>query len=517
MPFLLDRRRYAIFRPMITMERAVTLSTRSLVLCLGILAGLALMAQAGLGAPPLVLALSIIVAGAGLLAFFILGAYNVGAWLALVYVGGNLLIALYAKTLMRQTLDSHLYAPIASFSVLGISTLALLAAVLIAPRLDLGRPIFCGTTNTKVLVWLSWGCFLLGATFWFVNQHFQDPRGSGFGGFALLRDLLLMAVIARTAFILQSSGDRRTFDPQLALILGVSVFLGLLTNSKTYAAYPVVSYFATLIFFRRGLAVRHLVSLAVAVFLFVAVLTPLIQAWRYLGIQRIPAAARVAVIRHGLANLFAPGEFQQYAVLAALDFRSGYYNYFGGTGRGQMLLGRYASVQQIDPVIAQANSHGTMGGAAIWPAFTRQLPSILYPNKPRFSDAYSILVHFGLVDPAGGKFPTLPLAGQAFAGYGFPGVAVISFVVFLGLFIALKKFGWLLHRNVFAIFVFSEFVVVYGSQGDLAQYVGFILRALPVFTLIFWLLQLGPRLRMHRSSPARGSVEFTNNAKNAQS
>ncbi len=439
-----------------------------------------------------------IAVGAGLFAFVIQGAYTIGAWFALIYMAGNVLVPLVAKTLMGQPLDSHLYAPVLSFAVLAATTTELLAALLLVAHLDVGHPALARVTDARALAWLSWGSFIFGVGFWFLNQHFQDPGGSGFGGFAVFRDLLLMAVIAQTALILKRTYFRRSIDSRLVLILSVSVALGLLTNSKTYAAYPVVSYFATILFFRRGLPTRHLVVLVAGVAVFVTVVTPLIQAWRHLGIQRMPTAERVTLMQRNLADLMNGAGFQRYETLARLDFRGGYYNYFGGVGRGQMLLGRYASVQQIDPVIAQTRIQGPMGSAAIWPAFFRQVPSMFYPNKPNFSDAYSILVHFGLVDPAGGKYPTLPLAGQAFAAYGFLGVAVIPFFAFLAVFIALKKFAWQLYQNVFGVFVLCEFVIVYASQGDMAQYVGLVIRALPVFFLTFWLLGRGPRFRLFR-------------------
>ena len=496
--------------------RSLTLSTKGLAVGLGIPAALAGILQLTLGASLLVLSLAIIVACTGLLAFVVLGAYNAGAWLALFYVSGNVLIALYAKTLMRQPLDSHLYVPVASFTVLTISTLALFAALLIVRRINLGRPVLQRTTNPRNLLWLSWGSFFLGVASWFLNQHFQEAGGSGFGGFAVFRDLLLMGVIARTALILQRSRDLRTMDLPLALILTVSVLLGLLTNSKTYAAYPVLSYFATLVFFRRGLAIRHMALLIATALPFILVVTPLIQAWRYQGIQRMPVASRIAVIEHGVADLLAPGQFRQYGALAKIGLRGGYYDYFGGNGRGQVLLGRYASVQQIDPVVEQTNSHGTMGSAALWPALTRLLPSVLYPNKPQSSEAYTILVHFGLIDAAGGKYPTLPLAGQAYAGYGFGGLVAISFLTFLTVLIALKKFGWDLYRNVFAIFIFSEFIVVYAGQGDLSQYVGLVVRAMPEFVAVFWMLQVAPRLLWRRPAPTDPPVLFMGNSMNAR-
>ena len=481
--------------------RSISLTTKRLTLLLSIPAALASILQLWLGASPLVLALAIVVAGLGLFAFALLGAFNLGAWLVLFYVSGNVLIALYAKSVLLQPIDSHLYAPVASFSVLAVSTAALVAGALIARRLNVGRPLFVRSLRPRTLAALSWGCFLLGVTSWFANEHFQQTGGSGFGGISIFRDLLLMAVIARTALLLQTSNDRQSFDLRLGIILVISVSLGLLTDSKTYAAYPVVSYFATLVFFRRRLALQQIAVLGFGAMVFVVVITPMIQAWRHLGVQQLPVTGRVSMISHGFADLVESDRLRWYADLAQVELRGGYYNYFGGQARGQVLLGRYASVQQIDPVIAETDHRGTIGGTAIWPAVTRQIPSVIYPDKPRFSDGYYILARFGLIDPSGGKFPTVPLAGQAYAGYGFIGLAVISLVVFLSVLLALKKFGWTLYRNVFAIFMFSEFIVVYAGQGDLTQYVALVVRVIPEVSLVFWVLCILPRLRLAPSAP----------------
>ncbi len=92
-----------------------------MVLYLGVPALVALVAQLAMGASFAVVILAVLIGGVGLLAFMSLGAYNAGAWLALFYVLGNVLVAIYAKTLMGQTLDSHLYVPVDSFLVLAVN------------------------------------------------------------------------------------------------------------------------------------------------------------------------------------------------------------------------------------------------------------------------------------------------------------------------------------------------------------------------------------------------------------
>ena len=166
-----------------------------------------------------------------------------------------------------------------------------------------------------------------------------------------------------------------------------------------------------------------------------------------------------------------------------------------------MLLGRYASVQQIDPVIASVNRHGTLGGSVIWPSFARALPSFIYPDKPRYIESYRLLVHLGLINPEGGKYPTVPLVAQSYAGFGVVGLLLIPFLTFLGYLLALKKLGWKLYRNVFTTFFFCVFTVVYANQGDFGQYAGSVLRGFPLLAAVLWLLMRIAHVRI-RSYPA---------------
>ena len=124
----------------------------------------------------------------------------------------------------------------------------------------------------------------------------------------------------------------------------------------------------------------------------------------------------------------------------------------------------------------------------IWPAFQRLVPTFLYPAKPRNVEAFVLLVQLGISDPEGNKYPTVPLLAQSYAGYGTVGLVVIPFFTFLAFLLAVKKLGWTLYRNVFAIFFFCVFVVVYANQGELGQYADAVLRGFPLLAATLWLL-----------------------------
>ena len=453
---------------------------------LGAAVTIACVVQIALGADPRVLLLALVGTSAGLAGFGFLGVYELGAWVSLFYVLGNLVIAVCTKTFLGQAADSNLESPLLSFLVVDVGCLSLFLALVVVRAANVGKPVLRPTEGDDGLAFLSWSCFLLGAISWLLNRQFQDPGGNGFGGFALFVNLFLMAVIARTAHVMVRENRPRRIDASLVLILVVSTAAGLLENQKAGIALPLASYLVTLTFFRGGLSKGTLVTSLLCGVLFVSLVAPLTHIYRALDIQRIPLNEKIKLIKLETAHAFAGGALRDdYSMLVSTAFSNGYYDYFGDS-RGQMIVGRYASIQQIDPVVTTVYNTRPLGGAAIWPALGHAVPSFINPEKPQDEESYTILVDLGLINPAGGKFPTLPLVGQAYAGYGFVGILIIPFATFLVFLLALKKITGGLWRNIYSIFFFCQFVIVYANQGDLHQYADEVLRAFPVFTVLFW-------------------------------
>lgn len=153
----------------------VLLRARRLALYLGLAAVAAAFCQLILGAPLGLVAVALVAALLGLFGFVVLGGYNLASWVALFYALGNVLVALYAKTLLLQPLDSHLYAPLHSFLAIGATSAALLIALLLVRYIWVGRPIFRPIHDPHLLGFISWVCLMLGTAFWMLNRFFQDP------------------------------------------------------------------------------------------------------------------------------------------------------------------------------------------------------------------------------------------------------------------------------------------------------------------------------------------------------
>jgi hypothetical protein len=442
--------------------------------------------QVMLGASLAVVLLCLIAIAAGLLTFAALGAYNAAAWMALFYALGNGLVAVYIKTALGQPLDSYLQDPLNSYLMLAISSTSLLIAMLLAKEVKVGKPIFRSLAHSSTLGRFAWGCFILGIASFVINRWLNEGDDTGFGGLALFRDLLFMAVIAGTAKVLEETQNRRSWNPTTLVFVVGGVFVGLIDNQKTQAALPVVAYFATTVFYRRGVNRGPILVLAICGVAFSALLAPTVHALRAMGQQSLSLNERIEFVADTTLQLLErPEQLMVIEQLAQGQFTNFYYNYLGDSGTSQMLLGRYVNIQQIDPVVAQVNRRGPMGGDAVWPGLVRLLPGFLYGEKSEYREEFLTVLHYGLISPDAGRFPTLPIAGQAYAAYGVWGVLLIPFASFLLLGLVVKKFGWSTNRNIFGIFFFIHFVVVYANQGSFGQYVGTALRSLPIFMLLF--------------------------------
>jgi hypothetical protein len=285
------------------------------------------------------------------------------------------------------------------------------------------------------------------------------------------------------------------------IVTGVAA--GLIDNTKTGVALPALSFFVTALFFRGRPSKSLLLGSLAAGVVFVSVLGPLTHIYRAFDIQDLSLSDRLSLLQVEGSRMLNGDAFQQYNQLGADQFTQGYYDYFGG-GKGQMIVGRYASVQQIDPVVNSINHFNPLGGALVWRGLAHSLPRFLYPDKPQEAESYEIVVSLGLVDASGGKYPTVPLVAQAYAGYGVTGLLFIPFLTFLFFLLAAKKVGWDLERNVYAVFFFCQFLVVYANQGDFSQYTGEALRGFPVFAVMFRAIE-----RIYRMVSSSGTSKIT--------
>jgi hypothetical protein len=425
----------------------------------------------------------------GLYGLRLYSVFNAGAVLILFYSVGNVILALYVKTILLQPLDIYLFAPVTSYMAELVTVTAAILALGMVAKLNLGPPVLQAELDARQLDRLARSAALIGMAAWLESHHYHAASGDNFDGFAGFRDLLFLAVICKTASLIVRKLSRSYIDPELAALLIASMSLGFLANSKTYTFLPVIAYISTIFFFEGKISITRIAIFAASGGFFLIVVSPLIQAFRFLGQMRVNFFERLHLIASALTSPNYSTLLSRLRAHASSLYGEGYYDYFRDHANWVVIASRYASVQQIDPVIARVQLWGFQQVPVITDALVGIIPHIIYGAKLPFSTAYYILLQLGFVSVDSGKSPTLPIAGELYANGGMIEVFFGALIVFAIYFMVLKKLAWDLRRNVFAIFFFVDFTFVYASQGAVEQYINAALREFPTFAVIILLLR----------------------------
>jgi len=460
------------------------LNTRRIVLVLGFGAVLAAVIQVALDADLLVLLLALLSISCGLFGFWLFGVNNLAGWVCLMYTTGNVLIAFYAKTIFLQPLDSNLTGPLASFTIQAICCFAMLLALILTTWIGVGRPLMPPITDLTTLRFVSNWCLVIGFAFQILQTVLGRQGDSSFGGLNVLGGLVYLGIIARTALVMQRSDGRRILDPILIVAIGACTLSGVLSTGKSETSIPSLCFIATILFFKGKLPWRYVAAVTAGVLLFVTI-APIMLTFRYMGLRNMPLDREIETFEYMLPSLLNRDEL---ALLAGQhsQMKSVNYNYYGNH-EGQLILGRFSSIQQIDPIIGAVQMRGPIGGDVIVDGFRASIPKTLDPDKPTAAQGFTVIKSLGIYR-GGGPRPTVPLAAVVFAAYGIWGVILIPFATFLVYLLLLKKLCWDIRGNIFAIFILACQVSAIHSA-ELQHFAEYVFRDLPLLAAICLIMQ----------------------------
>jgi hypothetical protein len=469
------------------------LNTRRMTLIFGLTAIIAALVQIVLNVNFLVLLLALISIACGLYGFWLCGVFNIAGWVCFFYMAGNVLIALYAKTILLQSLNSNLFDPISSFGVQAICCFAMLLAMIFAFWIDVGKPLLPPVTDLTLLRLLSAGCLIIGlgvkALQFAVARGAADQgeAGGSYGGLFAFGTLTYLGIIARTALVMQRSNGKRLIDPLLIAMIAVTTLSGVLSTGKEEAAIPTLSFVLTVLFFKGRLPWRYVAGIAAGIALYLTI-APLMLTFRYMGFGKMSLSKEIDIIENMAPDLLSGDSFADLVAKHA-HTKSLAYDYYGDNGKGQLILGRYSSIQQIDPVIYATDIRGTLGGDIILDGFRSYFPKFLAPDKPKDITGLTVIKSLGIYK-GGGSHPTVPLAAIVYSAYGTMGVIFIPLATFLLYLLMLKKISWDIRGNIFAIFLLA--IQVNGiHSAEFRLYVGYIFRDTPLMVIIILLMQKG--------------------------
>lgn len=453
-----------------------------------LLVGLALI-QLAIGADLTVVLLSIAGSILCIYGFFAFGSNSPSSWILLVYGFGNFIVAIIAKTLMLQTINSFLSSPVFSYYVVFIGGGSIFLAAVLSEKIQVGAPIFRPIYDDRFLKKFGTACFLLGVMFWVLNIGFINPRGDEFGGLMVFNDLIYMGVIAESSRLFINRRKTFSMNARLASMLLTCLVLAFIYNRKLNIIMPIADYLVTSYFFTKRITKSQVVAVAISAVMFLTIVVPLVQYYRFYNIQTLGFTQKLGLITNSFDDIFISSDRYNINRIALVQFKNGYYNYFNDY-KLQPVLGRFVSVQQVDPIVSRVNVAGEVGATYLIGDLEHLLPSFLFPAKPKYGAEFYTILHYGIIRYNDGAYPTVPLVAEAYAAYGVTGVFIITFATFFSLFTVLRKISSNLHKNIYSIFFLCEIPFYFAHQQNFGQLWGLILREIPLYIAIFFVLHL---------------------------
>ncbi len=453
--------------------------------------------QLAIGSDIVVLGLSTATILIGCYSIYRHGLNTYGSFSIIWFVTNYIIVSAITKTVLLQPLDSNLYAPVFSFFAVFMTVVQMYLAFTISKFIHIrgmfSRPCLSG----HYLLYIGFMSFFIASASWLLNQIFSTEVaaasgvGHGLGGFAILRDFAFMNVISLTAYnIMRSNGRYSLSFPSIAMIFLLSIMF-FLDNKNIMILLIILSYVLTCIYFNYKWKLRH-----IGILIFLLVMTgvfimPVAQLYRNMGIRTLSFSSKVSLVYDVISKTSVSDLISHADNSTTSAYASGYYDYYGNN-RFQQVIGRFSSIQQVDPILASDKLLSNNAWSMLYHNLMILIPRVLYEgNKAKDDDSpeYKIVTNLGLASSSTGQYPTIPLLSEAYIYFGLIGLLIIPFVFYLSLFSIQRLIAWDLEMNVFSIF-FLIISLNYIYTGNVGQVIGYILRTIPTFIALFWIINL---------------------------
>ena len=429
----------------------------------------------------------------GLLYFIVKNSslYNSAVLLSVLYIFSNIVFAFIIKTALLQPVSSNLFSPTNSYFTTFLAFLALLFALLTAKKAKVGRPIFKSVEDAIYLKWLSIYSFVIGFSAWILNSIFLVDRRSSFyspsvsfGGIGYFTKIYYMSIIAAVAYVIIQSNKKKTVDSYIIFLFGVSLVMAFVNSRKIGLGFTMLSYLLPCIFFRGRVTKNQIVSLVATLCFAFFVFTPIAHTYRT-KLWFLPFPQRIEFMVNNYSEIFSIRNIiESYNNISEQSLHR--YNYFD---RYSSFFDRFATVQINDDLISSTDNQGLFDSAFYLKDYTLLLPGFIYPNKDTIAIGDRLRWLYGLKKYGLIGFSTAPLISNGYAVGKHAVVFLLCFYIFVILFLVLKKVGWNLYENVFAIFfLFPLIIGIHQFSHD--QFITKLFREIPVGILCFWFFHI---------------------------
>ena len=422
----------------------------------------------------------------------------------------HILISQVAKVCFWQPADGRLTSPFVTIGAYTAAMGALWLAAVVSNWTGVGRrrALFTPTTDVRYLYWLAIASSVLAiaqrAVLMGVGGGGAAVTGGILGPINTLVFLPDLAIASGTAYMIRSSQGRRTFGPLNGAIVVVMSFIGVLGTTRVAILGPIITYLLTCVAFRFRFRVSHLVAIGVFLLITQRLLFPLALMGR-----SIAHNSKVGLMENWGAsfNLLVSAVEDPSFVPKAEAREEKQRHFFLYYGRELPELDRYSMIIWADASITATLTHGTLGMTTIEPGFEVLVPRFIQPDKP-FLNAGNLLAHripgwIPKSDVTTGI--SLGFIADCFSSFSWAGVAVIPFLIGLGIF---NLYRFIITAKVWYN-VWAVSLVLHScwsfSEATIDSQIITIFENVLVTAVVFWLIHKFARAceRLHPSGRVR--------------
>jgi hypothetical protein len=471
--------------------------------------------QLFLGTDPLLMALCAACVAVPLIPLHLFGRdlYSmIGIVFSLRYVG----VALIAKTLYGQPLETHLYDPFAAYGLTLLLMIVLTTVLIVARALDHGTTISPFSMDPPSLRRLAIVAMGIGFVCEVIVGGTKSSESGGLNSgpiFVLAANLsgfFYLGLIAEAIHNITKSNYRTFISPVLAmgLLLGLLIAMGL--NQREFFVSCVIAVIVTA-FIYRMIRVQHLVLGAFVAVFFLKIMTPITlylrSAKEGMDILRFLNFAQTTVVRAATEPAFFNEISNQAKSMEAVDPNHVTSNdYFGD---GSNVLNRLSYIGLVDAVYNGTRVRVPIGMPALNQTIARVAPGFLGfdKNVSRYGLGDWFCWQTGLFEPESLVFANFALPMEGLATWGLAGFIAYPFLFLLPVLYVSGRISSFRLPIPASIFIFAD-----GQHAFIETmsdgFLGSLTRTLPVFAILLFGLY---KLFALYSAPAKpGSIATSN-------
>lgn len=386
------------------------------------------------------------------------GLTNVASLISLILIAKYVGISSLVKIYLGQPLDSNLNHPQESFWMTFLCTCQLYLAFKLTSKYHFNLVLLHEIddrhyykTLFRVAYPLGTAMFLIGACI----PSYASTAGEGFQTFML--PILIVAVVARTLYVVTDPLRFKEIDGPLVFMLCTSFLLAFVANLKFVAVILMVGYVMTIVVRKKTVSMKLMILGVLGVSFTALVIFPLINLMRSANqsafggrsMKERTMSERIESMRVFFETQDLWTHLQTYEDGTRQD--GTHYPYFGNTGSLGTLLERVSMVQHVDIIKSGIDSNGELG---IWPfgwGIMHAVPRVLNGEKNQDAMCDIMFAHAGILPKGFKNDLTLGMVGGSYAMFGWTGIATIPFVLFTCFFLQQRIIAGPTTDNLWAI------------------------------------------------------------------